>query len=124
MNVLIHHNKITCIMAPVHIRALFFLIVAAFFPPICSELQGILLARCLPSLQKNETADSIIRSDGKSLCKVFCIITYQSQNSHPQILWVTTHRQLPHYCPPKSSPSDDKEPGERRGEVEGKKKVV
>lgn len=62
----------------------------------------------------NETADSIIRSDGKSLCKVFCIITYQSQNSHPQILWVTKHRQLPHYCPPKSSPGDDKEPRERR----------
>lgn len=61
------------------------------------------------SLCGNETAGSIIRSDGKSLCKVFCIITYQSQNSHPQILWVTKHQQLPHYCPPKSSPTNDKE---------------
>lgn len=60
------------------------------------------------SLCGNETAGSIIRSDGKSLCKVFCIITYQSQNSHPQILWVTKHQQLPHYCPPKSSPTNDK----------------
>lgn len=60
------------------------------------------------SLCGNETAGSIIRSDGKSLCKVFCIITYQSQNSHPQILWVTKHQQLPHYCPPKSIPTNDK----------------
>lgn len=60
------------------------------------------------SLSGNETAGSIIRSDSKSLCKVFCIITYQSQNSHPQILWVTKHQQFPHYCPPKSSPSNDK----------------
>lgn len=60
------------------------------------------------SLRGCETARSIIRSDGKSLCKVFCIITYQSQNSHPQILWVTKHQQLPHYCPPKSSPTNDK----------------
>lgn len=64
------------------------------------------------SLSGNETAGSIIRSDSKSLCKVFCIITYQSQNSHPQILWVTKHQQFPHYCPPKSSPSNDK--GRRR----------
>lgn len=62
-----------------------------------------------PSSSWNETAGSIIRSDGKSLYKVFCIITYQSQNSHPQILWVTKHQQLPHYCPPKSSPTNDKE---------------
>lgn len=66
----------------------------------------------------NETAGSIIRSDGKSLCKVFCIITYQSQNSHPQILWVTKHQQLPHYCPPKSGPANDK----RRGRKKKKKK--
>lgn len=62
-----------------------------------------------PSCSWNETAGSIIRSNGKSLYKVFCIITYQSQNSHPQILWVTKHQQLPHYCPPKSSPTNDKE---------------
>lgn len=40
------------------------------------------------------TADSIIRSDGKSLCKVLCIITYQNQDTHPQILWVTNSQQL------------------------------
>lgn len=40
------------------------------------------------------TGDSIIRSDGKSLCKVLCIITYQNQDSHPQILWVTNSQQL------------------------------
>ena len=62
-----------------------------------------------PSCSWNETAGSIIRSNGKSLYKVFCIITCQSQNSHPQILWVTKHQQLPHYCPPKSSPTNDKE---------------
>lgn len=72
------------------------------------------------SLSGNETAGSIIRSDGKSLCKVFCIITYQSQNSHPQILWVTKHQQLPHYCPPKSSPTNDKE---RKKEEEEEKLV-
>lgn len=70
------------------------------------------------SLCGNETAGSIIRSDGKSLCKVFCIITYQSQNSNPQILWVTKHQQLPHYCPPKSSPTNDKERKEEEGERE------
>lgn len=69
-------------------------------------------------LCRNETAGSIIRSDGKSLCKVFCIITYQSQNSHPQILWVTKHQQLPHYCPPKSGPANDKRRGRGRGRRE------
>lgn len=75
------------------------------------------------SLAGNETADSIIRSDGKSLCKVFCIITYQSQNSHPQILWVTKHQQLPHYCPPKSSPTNDKKPKKEWRKVKKKKSV-
>lgn len=73
------------------------------------------------SLCGNETAGSIIRSDGKSLCKVFCIITYQSQNSHPQILWVTKHQQLPHYCPPKSSPTNDKQ---RKREEREKKNAL
>lgn len=83
-------------------------------PPSLAVLAGSAGA----SLSGNETAGSIIRSDGKSLCKVFCIITYQSQNSHPQILWVTKHQQLPHYCPPKSSPTNDKERGEREEEEE------
>lgn len=74
------------------------------------------------SLSGNETAGSIIRSDGKSLCKVFCIITYQSQNSHPQILWVTKHQQLLHYCPPKSSLSNDKG-GEKKKKKRERKKA-
>ncbi|MED6295485.1 hypothetical protein CHARACLAT_032326 [Characodon lateralis] len=98
----------------------FLLILAAFFRSARS-CRGFFLHGASPRC-KSETTDSIIRSDGKSLCKVFCIITYQSQNSHPQILWVTKHRQLPHYCPPKSIPSDDKEPGERRGEERREKK--
>lgn len=84
-----------------------------FFHRSARSCKGFCLHGASPRC-KNETADSIIRSDGKSLCKVFCIITYQSKNSHPQILWVTKHRQLPHYCPPKSSPNDDRETGGRR----------
>lgn len=94
-------------------------IVAAFPPSLGSAgFAGV-------SLSGNETAGSIIRSDSKSLCKVFCIITYQSQNSHPQILWVTKHQQFPHYCPPKSSPTNDKgrkeEEDVEEGEEEGGK---
>lgn len=62
-----------------------------------------------PSPSWNESPGSVIRSDGKALYKMFCIIAYQRQNRHLQILWVTNHPQLPLYCPPKSSPASDTE---------------
>lgn len=103
-----HHNKITWTKARV--------LMCSWSCFYCGSSSSVTGSSGSPgaSLSGNETAGSIIRSDGKSLCKVFCIITYQSQNSHPQILWVTKHQQLPHYCPPKSSPTNDKGAEKRR----------